>query len=559
MTESLFTSWSLLILVAVFSVLAAGLRVPTPSERLRRFAEGWGLPATLGVVSAITVCWMWGGLDPVPYIHDESSYLLQGALFTRFEFAAPAPPLPEFFEQFHVFTTPVLASRYLPGWGLALAPGIALGLPGLVPIILTGLTAALLVVLVRRIGGPAAALLAWVLWIGAPIETRFRASYLSEHLTTFLWLGGWWALWRWRDDRRTRWLVAVAIASAGIGITRPLTAIAYAIPVGIVVLVDVVRERRWRQLAVAAAAGAALCTLVPLQNRAVTGDWRTLPMELYSRIYTPYDLPGFGLDTRRPLVPETPDRREFGREVRIGYAQHVVERIPELMAERGDQLLWQSGGAWGSAGFRILLLIGLVAAGDAMAFAGLGLATLFLAYLWYAHPAEWTVYYLEGHPVIAAAVALGLLRIARGMQRWLPHDGAPPAELTDRRVGLVTLLMAAWTFTSVPLGVVTSHVAHRRVAAPIALLHTIERLVPRPSILFIRYAPTHNMNRGLIENHPDLAATPVWSVLDLGAHNADLIRLAPGRMPLLYDEASGSVYRLAPDGVTIIPPGPRSD
>jgi hypothetical protein len=61
--------------------------------------------------------------EPIPRIHDEFSYALMGDTFAHGHMANPAPPLPEFFETFHVLVRPVYASKYFPAQGLFLALG----------------------------------------------------------------------------------------------------------------------------------------------------------------------------------------------------------------------------------------------------------------------------------------------------------------------------------------------------------------------------------------------------------------------------------------------------
>ena len=64
------------------------------------------------------------------------------------------------------------------------------------------------------------------------------------------------------------------------------------------------------------------------------------------------------------------------------------------------------------------------------------------------------------------------------------------------------------------------------------------------TIVFIRYAPEHNIHRSLIANHANLADTRTWFVYDRGAENAALMALAPGRTPYLYDDATSTFRRL---------------
>ena len=147
---------------------------------------------------------VWGSLSPVATIHDEAAYLLQAQLLASGRLVGPGRPLPEFFEQFHVFVTPLLTGKYPLGFALALVPGIWLGLPALIPLLLNGVAGGLLFALARRLTTPGVAALAWLLWLLAPGTIDYHAAYLSETLSGPLWLAGWWALLEWRDEGNGR-------------------------------------------------------------------------------------------------------------------------------------------------------------------------------------------------------------------------------------------------------------------------------------------------------------------------------------------------------------------
>jgi hypothetical protein len=62
-------------------------------------------------------------LDLVPRIHDESSYLIQTRMLLHGRLWMPRHELADFFESFHILTTPVYASKYFPGAAILNAPG----------------------------------------------------------------------------------------------------------------------------------------------------------------------------------------------------------------------------------------------------------------------------------------------------------------------------------------------------------------------------------------------------------------------------------------------------
>lgn len=66
---------------------------------------------------------------PYPIVHDEFSYLIQGATFAQGQAAFPAPAFPQFFETFHVLAEPNYVSKYFPAQGVCVAFGLMVGHP----------------------------------------------------------------------------------------------------------------------------------------------------------------------------------------------------------------------------------------------------------------------------------------------------------------------------------------------------------------------------------------------------------------------------------------------
>jgi hypothetical protein len=82
----------------------------------------------------------------------------------------------------------------------------------------------------------------------------------------------------------------------------------------------------------------------------------------------------------------------------------------------------------------------------------------------------------------------------------------------------------------------------------VALDAAVRTLPPKPSIIFVRYAPDHYAHLSLVRNDPFLAESGRWFVYDRGPENARLIAAAPDRVPYLADEASERFVPLKPDG-----------
>ena len=175
--------------------LALLLAVPGPLRPRPRlgspaFLEGHAPVVVAGVLTAAAVAYVWGSLSQVALSHDEAAYVLQARIFASGRWVAPARPLPEFFEQMHVFVTPYLAAKYPPGHSLVLVPGIWMGWPGLVPVLLNGVAGSLLFAHARRLAGGAVGLLTWLIWLTDAGTVQYRVSYLSETTTNVLWLCG---------------------------------------------------------------------------------------------------------------------------------------------------------------------------------------------------------------------------------------------------------------------------------------------------------------------------------------------------------------------------------
>lgn len=512
----------------------------------RALASRW-IVAAIGAVTIAALWWCWGVWNPLPVVQDELAYVLQSQIFAGGRWAAPSPPLPEFFTQAHVLVVPAVAAKYPPGHAIMLAPGAAAGFVALVPLVLAGLSGALLFVVARRVANGAVALLSWVVWLSSPMVQRFMPGFYSESTTTACWLGGWLALLEWRETRQRRWLVVLAVI-VGVGaITRPLTMLVYAIPVGGVVLHDVARRRAWSDLAVAAAAGCAMLAILPLWSAATTGDWTRSPVGLYTQQYMPWDVPGFGFDATPPARALPPDLAALGQLFRPMHEAHTAARLPAILQLRTEIL---AHGMWRS--YIVLMpltVIGLLALTPASMIAAGTSLLLLLAYLGYAFSPAWTLYYLEMAPVLAYFTAAGVAVLASSVRRfpgWREARWRSPA--------LASAIVAGTALLAIPgmRGAIYARQLHR---AEIAYRQEFARALaglPRyPAVLFVRYGPQHNPHTSLVRNEPDLPHAPVWVVHDRGpAENARLLALAPHRVPYLLDEARNGIFPYVASGGT---------
>lgn len=485
------------------------------------------------LVTSLVVTVVWGGLRPYPVMHDEWAYWAQAGQYSHLRWSVPAPPIPEFFEQFYLLTTPVFAAKYPPGHALSIAAGFGLGLPALMPILMNGAAGALVFALARRLGGARLAGVTLVLWLGAAGTLRFRASYFSEITTTVCVLGAWWSLFRWRERKELRWMVALALCIGWGAITRPFTLAVFAIPIGGVVLRDVSRERLWRTLALGVVTGCVVLLILPLWNARTTGDVRTTPLALYTKQYIPFDLPGFSLNSTPPeraLPPEMDRTRRFLKDVKVAQIDTPIWRSALLRTAAIFIDLFSGT----RLPFMLTCLAGMFVVRGAARWALGSSLLLVVAHLAQAHTADWTVYYLEATPALAFASAVGAAALLRRFQPL----GAP--RWTE------ALIAVALVFGIVQETVKARSARARLAQRTVEFREFVGKLPRSPNIVFVRYAMNRNMHLALVANDGILDSSPSWIVHDRGEENQRLLTLAPTRAAYLFDEAAGEFREVRP-------------
>jgi hypothetical protein len=530
--------------IAIVLITLSPLPLPSISRIERALASRWFVLA-MGVVTTVTFAYEWGSLRQLPLVHDEAAYVLQARLFAAGKWTDSAP-IPEFFEQPHVLVTPHLAEKYGPGNALMLVPGIWLGLPGLMPVIMLGVAGMLILILGRRIVNVWVGVLAWMIWLGlATPVTTFRPSYFGEMLTQTLWLAGWWALLRWREERRVGHLLLVAACVGWMAITRPLTAVAFAIPVGAAVLVLSRRHAAWSQLAAALSVGVAFLAVIPVWSAHTTDDWRVTPLMLYTNQYMPYDVPGFGL-RKRPLLREaSPEIACFEKSYGTAHLWHLPRAIPRNLYARTSETL-HAFFADRRLGLLVFAAIGVLASPLELGFMLGTCVILVLAYTTYAHTPDWTVYYLETQPACALLAAAGvwlvIAAVARRVKRARANEGSVTGEVLAQWCMLVLVVLAI-----IPTMGAARMVHHFKSIGDLPhrqFRQAVDALPDARTIVFVRYAPGEGCQQNLIQNYPPLATARSWIVNDRGADDARLLRVAPDRTPYVFDVASMSMHRL---------------
>lgn len=539
-------SWFFTCVFLALAVLAGrafpASRAAAGASRLSRVLESRWAPVIAGAATGLAIWWVWGSLHASPVMHDESAYLLQAEIFARFRWTASPPPVPAFFEQLYVLVDGALASKYPPGNSLFLALGAFVGAPGLVIVLTNAGVGALTFALARRIGGAMVGALTWLLWLASFPTLYFRATYMSESVSSLAWLAAWWGILEWRDGRGRRWLALAATAVGWCAITRPLTALALGVVTAAVVAGEVLRRPRgarpWRDLVPALASGIAVLAVIPLWSWRTTGDPALAPLTAYTRNYVPFDRPGFG------VAPGAQPSRRLPRDQWLASAafyqehqRHTPRALPGIAAGRLAMLDRDAWYGWRGAlrVFAVLALLLLPVAG----WVALGAAALQIAlYLSYAHPPGWTLYYAELSALPAMLTALGVVRfiswVCERSTRGRPSEA--PAAHTVVAGGLLLaggMFALVTTAAQVRVQVRSDHAYYDRFAM------LLRRIPESRAVVFVRYAPDHNDNLSLVRNSADAAEARVWTVYDRGARNDSLLALVPDRAGYLYDEAAG--------------------
>src|SRR6266581_428783 len=183
---------------------------------------------------------------PSPAIHDEFSYLLMSDTFAHGRLANPTHPMWVHFETFHVIQKPTYASMYPPAQGLALAAGRALGGHPFVGVWLSmGVLCAAICWMLQGWLPPG-----WALAGGALAVLRFAivnywsSSYLGGTLAAAggaLALG---ALPRIKRHQRIGDALLMGLGLALLANSRPYEGLVLGLPVGVALLVWLLKQRR---------------------------------------------------------------------------------------------------------------------------------------------------------------------------------------------------------------------------------------------------------------------------------------------------------------------------
>ena len=174
---------------------------------------------------------------PLPFIHDDFSFLLAADTFAHGHLTNPTPAMWTHFESFHITMQPTYMSMYFPGWGLVLAVGqVLFGNPWFASLCVDALMCAALCWMLQAWLPPGWALLGGMLAVlrlglfSYWINTIAGGAGLLAALGGALVLG---ALPRLMRTVRVRYGLLMALGIAILALTRPYEGLLLCLPVAI--------------------------------------------------------------------------------------------------------------------------------------------------------------------------------------------------------------------------------------------------------------------------------------------------------------------------------------
>jgi hypothetical protein len=270
---------------------------------------------------------------PTPRTADDFSYLLFADTLAHFRLANPMHPMRRFFEGVFILQEPSYSSIFPPGQGLALACGqLVFGHPWVGVLLSTAAFCALCYWMLRAWVSPG-----WSLAGGLLAAIEFGP--LSPWMNTY-WGGAvsaaagclvFGALPRLKKTPRTRDSVLLGVGLALQWLTRPYE---FMLLIPIVALFLPPK----RSLAVAALVLMPAIALTALQNRAVTGNWTTLPYMLSRYEY--------GIPTTFTTQPNPIPHRELTIEQQVDYDDQAAthgkstDTFATWLKRLGDRVLF---------------------------------------------------------------------------------------------------------------------------------------------------------------------------------------------------------------------------
>lgn len=513
------------------------------------------------------------GRDLFPKTHDDQSYLLQMRMLAGGRLWMPQHPLADFFDTFYVLARPVYASLYFPGAALLYVPTIWLGLPTwFMPALVAGAIVGLSYRVIAELIDGSAGLLAALVLVTLEYFRVYSVLLTSHEPVLLLGLAMTWAWLRWRQavganarlNAAWRWALLIGVLAGWAAITRPADAACLAAPIGLAMLVDLLRrdavageqtpKRRGRRVAITAVClGLGAAPFLALQiafNLGVTGRAFDTPYAYYLRVDQPNT--SFGFHPYDPAAkPQSviAQKQTLYRENYVPYVRrHQPDRVLKAWATIYGPMAVDT--ALPTRALAAVLPVGVLALVGRRRWAVAGAVPLFvLVYVG-------NTFFLEHYAVVVAPATilvalLGLHRLAEAVAPKPRWAGAFRAGLSG---GLALLCLASLPEASPLWG--RDYAGHDETfAAP--LMRAVRSEMPAAvlaahpkAVVLFRYTPGQNVQEEPVYNTesawPDDSA--VICAHDLGERNVEIFRYyaktQPDRFFYRWDRATGKVDEL---------------
>lgn len=221
-----------------------------------------------------------------PHIPDEVVYLYHARYLAEGKLTLPLPPVPEAFD---VDLMNYEADRWFcpvpPGWPLALALGVLLGVSWLINPVLAGVNVVLAFLLVRELYDRRTARLAVLLLCISPWHVFMAMNYMTHTFTFTCMLAAALALQWSRRTGRGSWAWLSGIATGAVTLIRPLEGFVFGLLIGLWSIGVGGKRLKFSGLAAFALGGLMMGAAVMPYNKYLTGSPTKFPLMAYADKY----------------------------------------------------------------------------------------------------------------------------------------------------------------------------------------------------------------------------------------------------------------------------------